>query len=228
MKTSLRLVVVGAGACVLAAYAWSATGSGAITRPARPVVTTSTSTSSTSSSTTTSTTTSSTTTTTVPGTGQLWTGKTLTVTPVSVGAVHVGMSLEQASRAAGEKIIEVGDGAAYAQGGSYYVGPAFVDTGSNGVSCVGAGAGSGKTIATAEGFELGESVRRLKQIYGERLIFMPEPPTGMQTIASYVVEEPSGYLAFWLDDEGSVSAIVGNPGQLDRADAYAGSIACIA
>jgi ABC-type transport system substrate-binding protein len=168
-------------------------------------------------------------TTVVPGTGQAWTGSTLTITPVSVGAVHTGMTLAQASQAAGEEIIEVGDGAAYAKGGSYYVGPAFVDLDqSKTVSCVGAGSDDSKSIVTTDGFKLGDSVDRLKQIYGSRLIYMPDPGHGISPKASYVVEETNGYLAFWLNQDGAVHAIVGTPGQFDRTDAYARSNACIA
>src|SRR5690242_704863 len=112
MKTTLRLVLVGtASACALAAWAMAATGTGATaaTTPRSAATITTAAPTTSSSSTTTSSTTTSTTTTTVPGTGQLWTGARLTVTPASVGAVRVGMSLDEGSRAAGETIIEVGD-----------------------------------------------------------------------------------------------------------------------
>ena len=142
------------------------------------------------------------------------------------------MTLAEASQAAGEPIIEVGDGAAYATGdnGEYFKGPAFVNVGdpSGTARCVGAsGTDSGTDHSDRRRLKLGDSVDQLKKIYGSRLIYMPDPQHGMAPKVSYVVEEADGYLAFWLNPNG-VFAVVGNPGGFDQTNAYVGSNACIA
>jgi hypothetical protein len=40
--------------------------------------------------------------------------------------------------------------------------------------------------------------------------------------------ESNGFLAFWLNSDGEIHAIVGDPGHFDRNDVYAGAGACIA
>jgi hypothetical protein len=135
-----------------------------------------------------------------------WSGTRLTITPRSLGAVRVGMTLAQAQSSAGVVLDGRGDGAFY---------PTRLPTGfphlfvrqdaypTDAVTCVGAEVGDPATnpqqISTADGFRLGDTVARLKAIYGSRAHYSPAPSSGISPRAGYVVTEAGGSLAFSVD-----------------------------
>lgn len=136
---------------------------------------------------------------------ELWSGLQLTITPKSLGQVTVGMTLDQAQAAAGVAIDGAADSAFFPT-----TLPAdfphlfFNEDPSNTVSCVGAEiadyATNPQTVVTPEGFRLGDTVQQLLTIYGSRARYSPAPPTGISTRAGYVVTEPDGNLAFYIDE----------------------------
>ena len=154
------------------------------------------------------------TTTTAPASG-LWTATALTITPDSLGAVTVGMSLDQAQQAAGITFDGAGDGFSYPTtlptGYPYiYVG------GTPTVSCVGASEATGgpQVVSTPEGVVLGGSVQSLLSIYGSKATYTPAPPpgNGRSDWAGYVVSESSGNLVFVIGSDGStIDEIAGGP-----------------
>jgi hypothetical protein len=127
------------------------------------------------------------------------------------------MTLADAERAAGVVFDVSGDSAFYPTkmpaGDAYGV----LNANDNGrVNCFGVGGAAGlkQTVVTPEGFRLGNSLAQLKSIYGARLVYMPEPPHGMEPRAGYVVDEPGGRLVF-IVDKGSVDSIVGGSSGVD-------------
>jgi len=135
-----------------------------------------------------------------------WVGAHLiTIAPRNLGAVTVGMTLAQASAAAGEPIVEVGDGFgypnAYSESGLAIQGVP--------VDCVRASvAPAMPAVQTPQGFQVGGTVTALKRLYGSRLRFMPAPASGYSPQPGYVVSFPNGNLAF-IVSKGTVTAIVG-------------------
>jgi hypothetical protein len=160
-----------------------------------------------------------TTTTTVPAPSK-WTDSTLTIDGSSLGAVKVGMTLDEAQRAAGVAFDGNGDSASYPTKLPAGAAHPFVDSDSGSVFCVGARASqSGQQtqgVSTPEGFHLGDSVAKLKAIYGSRLVFVPAPPTGMDPHEGYTVTLPSGRLAFSASPNGKVYAIVAGKGFMNE------------
>jgi hypothetical protein len=172
---------------------------------------TSTSTTTTAAASTTSTTPVSTTSTTPVTTpavaGEVWSGTQLTITPLSLGRVGVGMTLDQAQIAAGLPFDGRADGASYPTGLPSGFPHLFVGDGANStVACVGAQIGpntvSPQTVTTPEGFHLGDTVQRLRAIYGGAR-YSPAPTGGISPRAGYVVSEASGNLAFSVDSTGT-------------------------
>jgi hypothetical protein len=148
---------------------------------------------------------------------QRWTSSNLAITPHALGAVRIGMTISQASAAAGQPLEPVGDGVLYPLGKASS-GLSVVD--SNGrVSCVSASDYSNKdhTVATPQGFALGGTLAQLKAVYKSTLRFVPAPNTGMDTISGYVVGFPDGNLVFWISG-GIVRGIGGGPGLLPSSD----------
>ena len=176
-------------------------------RPTLPVPGSTDSTAPTTTSPTTSTTSPSTTTTTGP-TGQLgpapWSGPKLTITSSSLGGVGVGMTLEQAQVAAGLTFDGSGDGAYYPTTLPAGFPHLFVRTRPDAkVTCVSAqiaGVPTPQSVATPEGFRLGDTVQRLLAVYGRPLRFVPAPTTGISPRAGYVLAEPNGNLVFEIDN----------------------------
>jgi hypothetical protein len=134
-----------------------------------------------------------------------WTSRRLTITPRSLGAVRVGMTLGQAQTAAGGLLFDgLGDGFAYPTKGLPADYPHdFVGLSGphDSVGCVGAETVDAstrptQTISTPEGFELGGTVQHLLAVYGTRARYVAAPVQGMTTNAGYVVAEPGGKLAF--------------------------------
>ncbi len=144
--------------------------------------------------------------------GRRWTSLSLVITQHSLGAVTVGMTMQQASAAAGEPLIPVGDGA-YSPRGGPGASLSVQDTQGT-VACVDAVvSGTSLRITTAQGFPLGGSLSQLKAVYGSNLRFVPPPTTGYSTSPGYVVSLPGGNLAFIIS-RGKVESIAGGPGVL--------------
>jgi hypothetical protein len=148
--------------------------------------------------------------------GQAWTSSTLTITPHSLGAVTIGMTLEQASTAAGEPLAQVGDGVAYPQGGTTSGLSVSLQV-SNKVRCVAAAATKGApTVVTPQGFRLGGTLAQLKAVYGSNLRYVPGVG-GINSAPGYVASYPDGNLVFWVNND-VVDSIAGGPGVLPSID----------
>jgi hypothetical protein len=154
---------------------------------------------------------------TAKGANAPWTANSLIITPTSLGAVKNGMTLSQAENAARLPFSGSGDGAYYpiftsAEAPHLYIRP---NGDSNFPACVGAqGDGKGTpTVSTTEGFRLGDTVTKLKAIYGQRLTFTPLPPGGgLSPRAGYVLHEPTGTLIFAVDPtaDSTINEIAGS------------------
>jgi len=133
------------------------------------------------------------------------------ITSHSLGAVTIGMTIAQASGAAGEPLTEVGDGQAYPGGNqqsSLHV--AGIPT----IGClVAALSGAGPTVVTQRGFPLGGTLARLKAVYGSALAFVPKPAMAGPNfpVPGYIVAFPDGNLAF-IVTKGLVTVIAAGPG----------------
>jgi hypothetical protein len=144
--------------------------------------------------------------------GKRWTSLSLVITQHSLGGVTVGMTMQQASAAAGEPLIPVGDGA-YSPRGGAGASLSVQDTQGT-VACVNAVvSGTSLRVMTAQGFPLGGSLAQLKAVYGSSLQFVPPPTTGYSTSPGYEVSLPGGNLAFIIS-RGKVESIAGGPGVL--------------
>ena len=150
---------------------------------------------------------------------QPWTSGELTITPHSLGTVNIGMTIPQASAAAGEPLVQVGDGVLYPEGDAAS-GLSVSEGGPGGtVSCVSAHnyLGVGAHVVTQQGFSLGGTLARLKAAYGSALRFVPAPTGGIAPYPGYVVSFPDGNLAFLVRD-GTVEQIIGGPGVLPSTE----------
>ena len=143
-----------------------------------------------------------------------WTGSSLTISPTSLGAVTIGMSLSQAQQAAGVAFDGTGDGFSYPTTLPSGFPHDFV-SGIPTVTCLGAEAKqpASQAVSTPEGFQLGQSVQTLLSIYGSRATYKPAPTQGgMTNNAGYVVSEGSGNLVFVVGPDGStITEIAGGP-----------------
>jgi hypothetical protein len=208
-RSAFALVVVGAVAALAVGASALGSGSNAIhvegTTTTNPTPTTAaTTTPSTSTSTSSP---SATTTTTRPTTEGRWTDARLTITPVSLGSVRIGMTFPEAETAAGAPFDGHGDGAYYPTSLPTGFPHLFVNLGAgNLVSCFGAEIANTATpqvVQTADGFRLGDTVQQLLAIYGSRAHFMQASAGGISPRAGYVVAEPDGRLAFYVDTTGT-------------------------
>jgi hypothetical protein len=140
----------------------------------------------------------------VAGSGA-WVDPVLTITPNSLGAVRVGMTVKQAQTAARATFDQQGDGFTYPTTLPAGYAHDYIGLGGTGtVRCVGAEmTGSAtdlhQTISTPEGFRLGDTVQHLLDAYGPRAHFVGAPASGMTTYSGYVVAESGGNLVFVLD-----------------------------
>lgn len=152
-----------------------------------------------------------------PAPGGPWNSPELLITPGSLGAVRVGMTFAQAERAAGEALQQVGDGMVYPASP-----PAHVETLFGGMSgtrfvCVAAGTaqGSQQTVVTPQGYQLGDSLGRLRQVYGNSLIPYHTPP-GLADFAGFLVHANGGTFVFRLDSSGQhIIAIEAGPAKFN-------------
>jgi len=139
-------------------------------------------------------------------TSDRWTSRQLTITPRSLGAVRVGMTIEEAQTAAGLFFDGRGDGFWYSTQRPAGYPHDFVGQGgpSGAVVCVGAELFDAsprllQTVSTPEGIRLGDTVQRLLSVYGSRARYVSAPASGMTTNAGYVVTESDGNLVFVVD-----------------------------
>lgn len=134
-----------------------------------------------------------------------WTEPVIVITPTSLGAVKVGMSVPEAEAAAGKPFDGSGDGAHYPKGSPelYIVPPA---------PCVGVSGPStaSTTVVTAEGVRLGDSADRIPAVYGGRAQYVPAPNFGRTPAAGYIVGFHDGKLAFVVS-QGIVTGIHAGP-----------------
>lgn len=124
-----------------------------------------------------------------------WTDSVIVITPKSLGAVRLGMSIPQAEAAAGGAIESVGDGVYRLRGTGLYFQP-----GASGVECVGAEADPHRTVTTPEGVRVGDEAGRVADAYGDRAQYLPAPTGGRTPAEGYVVKAADGTLAFVVHD----------------------------
>ncbi len=148
-----------------------------------------------------------------------WTASRLTITPQSLGAVRVGMTLTQAQSAAGVTFDGFGDGFAYPTTLPAGFPHDFVGgTGNNPagvVTCVGSsGLPTGQSVATPQGLHLGDPESQVVAVYGAQARPVPAPTTGgMTDYSGYVVSTPTGNFAFVVTNR-RVSEIEGGDSSL--------------
>jgi preprotein translocase subunit SecG len=122
-----------------------------------------------------------------------WTDPVVVITPTSLGAVKIGMSLTEASAAAGVTIKPVGDGVNSGRGQSN--GPELYMQ----IDCVGVSGGTrtySQVVETPQGVRLGDSADRITAMYGDRAQYVPQPQGGRTPAEGYVVSFDDGKLAF--------------------------------
>ncbi len=108
------------------------------------------------------------------------------------------MTTRQASAAAGQKLVPVGDGVLY-PGGVTASGLSVLQGGTEGsVSCVSASDQPNvPAVVTPQGFRLGGTLAQLKALYRGRMRYVPAPAGGISPVSGYVVSFRSGNLVFW-------------------------------
>ena len=147
-----------------------------------------------------------------------WVSGNLVITQDSLGAVTIGMTLKQASAAAGEPLTPIGDGVYYPQGNEST--GLSVQALQGIIGCVSASAYPGDPVPhvrTAQGFPLGGTLARLKAVYGASLHYVPAPAGGIEIRPGYVVSLPGGNLSFYVS-RGIVRNISGGPGIVPSID----------
>jgi hypothetical protein len=139
----------------------------------------------------------------VPHTGAassgLWSNLKLTITSASLGAVDLGMSQDQTDAASGLLLLPSPDEDGYF-GSQGQLPTTFANLFLKGwpVTCVGAGLiypSSPQKVVTPTGFVMGQSVDRLRQVYGQRAKYVPPPQpsaSAMYDNAGYVVAGTDG------------------------------------
>lgn len=150
----------------------------------------------------------------VPHTGAtgsgLWTDPQLTITPTSLGAVRVDMTVTEAQTVAGVRFDGSGDGFHY---------PATLPAGYPhlylGNHCVGAATRTTttQTVSTPEGIHLGDTVAKLKTTYGPSLRHVPSPGFGMNPTDGYIAPVTGGNLAFAITGD-TITRITGGGADL--------------
>ena len=153
----------------------------------------------------------------VPAAPAKWTAPILTIDGSSLGAVKVGMTHDEAQQAAGVTFDGHGDSAFYSTTMPACDAHPFVDIDDAGhVFCVGAqtnpDAEQTQTVMTAAGFRLGDPVSKLRSVYGDRLVHVPNPQQGIAPRDGYIVTTPTGRLAFSVGSHGKVYGITAGKG----------------
>jgi hypothetical protein len=147
-----------------------------------------------------------------------WVSGHLVITQDSLGAVTIGMTLGQASTAAGEPLMPIGDSVYYPRGDEAT--GLSVQALRGTIGCVSASDYSGDPVphvTTAQGFPLGGTLARLKAVYGASLHYVPAPSGGIQIRPGYVVSLPGGNLSFYVS-RGIVRNISAGPAVLPSTD----------
>ena len=146
----------------------------------------------------------------------LWADPQIIISPTALGAVHIGMTFEQAQDAAGLGFNGSGDGFFYptnlpSASGHLYVGVSADQT----VRCV--GAELSESVSTPQGVRIGDSVRKLLATYGSQARFVPSPTDGgMTDYDGYIAMTQAGKLVFMLDRTNStVTGIAAGGPDLD-------------
>jgi hypothetical protein len=148
-----------------------------------------------------------------PGT---WHSSFLSLSETYLGNVKVGMNITEASAAAQEKLIEIGDGLVsnvkIVNNTAVTEGDPGLASGTKGPNndsatltyfCAGLLKGSPEVV-TPEGFVLGWTVQQLKALYGPLLQYVPARTGGINPDAAYVVHGGAGNLVFWPSGNGKI------------------------
>lgn len=122
-----------------------------------------------------------------------WTSPRLTITTSRLGAVHTGMTVRQASQAAGVQLTTAGDG----QYSSPLAPGLMLELGWGPQSCVAATAPA--HVHTPAGIHLGSTLQDLRAAYGQRLYWHAGSP-GFSDPRSWFIRNSAGYLFFHLSD----------------------------
>lgn len=139
----------------------------------------------------------------ITGSG-LWSDQALTISPQGLGAVHIGMTRAQAQDAEGLYFDGFGDGAYYPTELPPGYPHDYVDAGSGMVICVGAqGDGSSaQQVSTLQGVRLGDTVAKMKDVFGSSATYVPAPQGGQAPRDGYVVSSRAGTTVFTPDPAG--------------------------
>lgn len=155
-------------------------------------------------------------------TSATWTSPVLTITPTSLGAVKVGMTLTEAEFVAGVTFGNYGDGFASASPTGNPVlfvgGGVGVLSAPGTVRCLGArlvaGRAAGQVVTTPEGVHVGDPADRVAGVYGSAAHLVPAPTSGLNPVPGYVVAEATGHLAF-VTSGGLITEIIGGDTSLE-------------
>lgn len=120
-----------------------------------------------------------------------WTSRSLTITTSRLGAVHTGMSVRQASRAAGVRLTAVGDG----EYRSRRAPGLALELGWGPRSCV--AAMTPARVHTRAGIHSGSTLRALRAAYGPRLHWHTGT-VGLSDPRAWFIRNSGGYLFFHL------------------------------
>jgi hypothetical protein len=150
-----------------------------------------------------------------------WASTALTITPTSLGAVKVGMTLAEAQYAAAVTFGNYSGGFASASSAGnpllFVGGGVGIPSAPGTVGCVGAAVVAGKpasqVVTTAQGVHLGDSASRVTAAYGNAAHFVPAPASGSNPVAGYVVSQTAGNLAFVIKND-TVAEIEGGDASL--------------
>jgi hypothetical protein len=122
-----------------------------------------------------------------------WTSPSLTITTSRLGAVHTGMTVRQASRAAGVQLTTAGDG----QYSSPLAPGLMLELGWGPQSCVAATVPA--HVHTEAGIHLGSTLDDLRTAYGQRLHWH-SGSAGFSDPRSWFIQNSAGYLFFHMSD----------------------------
>ena len=127
-----------------------------------------------------------------------WNAQVISMTDRSLGNVTLGMTLAQASAAAGVPLTVAGNGLAWdGTDGS----PEAAFSGGNGSGVTVYLCGVSHAVGTPEGFSVGDTVQDLKALYGTLLTYVPAGPG--HGAPGYVLHLVEGNIVFWPSHDGA-------------------------